>query len=412
MASLQLQQFCCRSLAPRLVWCFHPPVWNGLCLGSAALGLAGLLLQALARHRRGCGQAPGRGSENRLRAARGIVAAITASSCLGTAGILSRSVLWLAAPPGSAGQPPVNRTVTAGFAGPLCTVAVMWVQYFYTAHFWALFCYALEAVQLLRRPAGCRCDSQRPLAQALAVAHYAAAYVPLLLVLLLNPLLLSRALCAAAALLRGQTGRYTASERLQEQQLRRRFTSITVTFTACWLGNVVTDGLLLLEPAWRTETLRLLHVAIRTSWIIVAILNPVSGLLLSLALVGWQRAGPPAGRALRRDGQSSSEDSPEPVLGLVTAPGQLRAPNLLDLLTPRASHAAETLELGAGPSVRVNRLQPVFAFAAAHSRVGLVEIQCPREAGRAWPEAPRAGQCLAVRTPPAIVMGRQERLTG
>ncbi|XP_030432311.1 G-protein coupled receptor 143-like [Gopherus evgoodei] len=103
----------------------------------------------------------------------------------------------------------------------------MWVQYFYTAHFWALFCYALEAGQLLRSPAGCRsltpyyllcwglsstqclwgiqqllspasarCDSQRPLVQALAVAHYTAAYVPLSLVLLLNPLLLSRALCA------------------------------------------------------------------------------------------------------------------------------------------------------------------------------------------------------------------------
>ncbi|XP_044887008.1 G-protein coupled receptor 143-like isoform X1 [Mauremys mutica] len=366
MASLQLQQFCCQSLATRLVWRFHPQVWNGLCLGSAALGLLGLLLQALARHRRGCGKVAGRGSESRLRAARGIVAAITASSCLGTAGILSRSVLWLAGPPGSASEPPVNGT--AGFAGPLCTLAVMWVQYFYTAHFWALFCYALEAVQLLRRPAGCRsltpyyllcwglsstqclwgvqqllspasarCDSQRPLAQALAVAHYTAAYVPLSLVLLLNPLLLNRALCAAAALLRGQTGRYTASERLQEQQLRRRFTSITVTFTACWLGNVVNDGLLLLEPAWCTETLRLLHVAIWTSWIIVAILNPMSGLLLSLALVGWRRAGQPAGRALRRDEQSSSEDSPEPVLGRVAVPGQLRAPNLLDILTSRAS---------------------------------------------------------------------------
>ncbi|CAM5166871.1 unnamed protein product [Natator depressus] len=202
----------------------------------------------------------------------------------------------------------------------------MWVQYFYTAHFWALFCYALEAAQLLRRPAGhrsltpyyllccslpstqclwgvqqllspasARCDSQHPLAQALAVAHYTAAYVPLSLVLPVNPLLLSRALCAAAALLRRQMGRYTASEWLPEQQLSGRSTSIT------------------------------------------AILNPVSGLLLSLALVGSQRAGQPAGRALSRDGQSSSEDSPEPVVGLVAAPGQLRAPNLLHLLVSRAS---------------------------------------------------------------------------
>ncbi|XP_044887009.1 G-protein coupled receptor 143-like isoform X2 [Mauremys mutica] len=330
MASLQLQQFCCQSLATRLVWRFHPQVWNGLCLGSAALGLLGLLLQALARHRRGCGKVAGRGSESRLRAARGIVAAITASSCLGTAGILSRSVLWLAGPPGSASEPPVNGT--AGFAGPLCTLAVMWVQYFYTAHFWALFCYALEAVQLLRRPAGCR--SLTPyylLCWGLSSTQCLWGVQQLL-----SPAS-ARALCAAAALLRGQTGRYTASERLQEQQLRRRFTSITVTFTACWLGNVVNDGLLLLEPAWCTETLRLLHVAIWTSWIIVAILNPMSGLLLSLALVGWRRAGQPAGRALRRDEQSSSEDSPEPVLGRVAVPGQLRAPNLLDILTSRAS---------------------------------------------------------------------------
>ncbi|CAM4720877.1 unnamed protein product, partial [Lepidochelys kempii] len=171
----------------------------------------------------------------------------------------------------------------------------VWVKYFHTAHFWALFCHTLEAAQLLQRPAGHRCDSQHPLAQSLAVAHYTAAYVPLSLVLLVNPLLLSRALCAAAALLRRQMGRYTASERLPEQQLSGRSTSIT------------------------------------------AILNPVSGLLLSLALVGSQRAGQPAGRALSRDGQSSSEDSPEPVVGLVAAPGQLRAPNLLHLLVSRAS---------------------------------------------------------------------------
>ncbi|CAM4723543.1 unnamed protein product, partial [Lepidochelys kempii] len=108
----------------------------------------------------------------------------------------------------------------------------VWVKYFHTAHFWALFCHTLEAAQLLQRPAGHRCDSQHPLAQSLAVAHYTAAYVPLSLVLLVNPLLLSRALCAAAALLRRQMGRYTASERLPEQQLSGRSTSITVTFTA------------------------------------------------------------------------------------------------------------------------------------------------------------------------------------
>ncbi|XP_075771784.1 G-protein coupled receptor 143-like isoform X2 [Pelodiscus sinensis] len=288
MASLQLQQFCCpqAGAATRLLRGFHPRLWNGLCLGSAALGLAGLLLQALARRR---GRGAGRGSERRLHAARGIVAAITASSWLGTAGILTRSVLWLADPPGSAGESPANGT--AGFAGPLCTVAVTWVQYFYTAHFWALFCYALEAVRLLRSPAGCRCEWGRPLGQALAVAHYAAAYVPLSLALCVNPLLLARALRAAPALLRRQTGRYGASERLQEQQLRRRFTSITITFTACWLANVANDGLVLLEPAWRLETLQLLHVATLSSWSIVALLNPVSGPLLSLALAGWQCPG-------------------------------------------------------------------------------------------------------------------------
>ncbi|XP_067404049.1 G-protein coupled receptor 143-like isoform X2 [Emydura macquarii macquarii] len=361
MASPQLLRFCCLpgSPAAELVRHFHPQLWNGLCLGSAGLGLAGLLLQALARGCRGRGRLAGPGSERRFCPARGLGAVLAASCWLGTAGILGRSVLWLTASPGSAGQPPANGT--AAFAGPLCIAAVTWVQYFYTAHFWALFCYALEAVRLLRRPAGCRslapyyllcwgvsstqclwgiqqllspardsCAAWHPL----TVCHYVAAYVPLALVLLVNPLLLSRAL-RAAVLLRRQTGMYTARERLQEWQLRRRFTSITVTFTACWLANVVNDGLLFLvelEPAWHTGTPRLAHVAILTSWIIVAILNPVSGFLLSLAFLGWQSAWQPAGRALCGDGESSSEDSdkgtpPAPVVGLVAGPGQLRAPN-------------------------------------------------------------------------------------
>ncbi|XP_061454455.1 G-protein coupled receptor 143-like isoform X1 [Rhineura floridana] len=365
MASPRLERLCCalNSSAradPLALRDFQLRVWNGLGLGSAALGLLGVaLLRAFCRrfHRRGnnSSSASYRPTHGRVATAGSLWAAAIASNCLGTAGILARSALWLAAP--------------FTMASPLCVVILAWVQFWFISHFWAIFCYSLEAFLLLRNPANHRslalycllcwgvpacqclpdllllmypaeehCGSHQALAEVLEVVRYASTYVPLTLVFLGSPLLFSMALHAVPALLRRSKGVYTASERHQEEELRRRFTGILTAFAACWTANVLNELLLVvaveLKSLWSPETWHLLCVASLSCWTIMAILNPLSGLLLMLALSAWRSSSCTTGRAAWRALTDNLEDSPreqdplpeaapDPADGFLVGPGML-----------------------------------------------------------------------------------------
>ncbi|XP_053129329.1 G-protein coupled receptor 143-like isoform X1 [Hemicordylus capensis] len=346
---------------------FEAGLWHGLCLGSATLSLLGVaLLKALRSHRHRRGSC--RASDGRLGTASALRRAALSSGCLGTAGILLRSLLWLAPP--------------SGLVCPLCILTLIWVQYCFVSHFWALFCYSLEAFLLLRDPTGhrsltlyyllcwgvstiqflpglqllmappdARCSSHQPLAEVLAVAHCAASYVPLTLVLLGSPVLFSRALAAVPALLQRDVGRYTASERRQQQQLRRRFLCIMATFVACWMANVVNEVLLLLEreSLWRLETRHLLHDAALACWAMMAILNPLSGFLLMLVFSvrrrdSFVRRRRPtwgaSGDTLEDSARNCdllSEATRDPAFGFLVSPGMLEVSSLLASLDTSTS---------------------------------------------------------------------------
>lgn len=319
MALLRTQRFCClqRDAATQLVLSFHPEVFHGLCLCSSGLGLAGMLFQALPRHRHGYSQVRC-GSVEKLKPATRIGSMVNICCCLGNAGILLRSVLWY-----TLSYAPLNKTfqnTTLPFPRPLCIAVSAWIQFFFTALFCAIFFYAVEAFLRLRPSGGVRSanlycllswgisslvcfqgilmmslpsDSRCGSLNGLVLFHEVLTYLPLLLALVGNPLLLAKAFYAVTAILRKKTGSYTASERLRKRKVRERFMKITITFTACWLVNVVTELLLLLlelHPEW-SEHVRLLQMAALTTWIIAAVLNPFYGVLHSLAFYGWRGCG-------------------------------------------------------------------------------------------------------------------------
>ncbi|XP_058010649.1 G-protein coupled receptor 143-like [Ahaetulla prasina] len=330
------------------------PPWPGLALGSAALGLlAAALLAALCRRPRhrcsgscrvsaGGGWAPGKALRT----------AALLGSFLGTAGILARSLLWLAAPLGS--------------VPPLCRLIVVWVQFGFSSHFWALFCYSLEAALLLQKPTSHRsltpycllcwglpaiqgllgllllmkpqdmdCSSHHGLAWILETVCYASSFVPLTLVFLGSPVLFYKALQAVPALLRRVRGMQTAGEWRQQQELRSRLMSIMVTFAACWLANVLHELLLLLlelEPLERWGIGQLLHGAALACWAVMIILNPLSGALMILAFSSWKsmwwtRKQAPTWRpSVEIPGGSRAL---EPALGCRIEPGPLEVSSLL-----------------------------------------------------------------------------------
>ncbi|KAI6048741.1 G-protein coupled receptor 143 [Marmota monax] len=313
MASPRLGTFCCptRDAATQLVLSFQPRAFHALCLGSGALRLVLGLLQMLPR-RRPAG--PGAPSTSPPASAR-ILRAAAACDGLGCLGIILRSAVWL-------GFPDFVENISDGngtdiWPAAFCVGSAMWIQLLYSACFWWLFCYAVDAYLVIRRSAGLstivlyhimawglalllcaegavmlyypsvsRCE--RGLDHA--IPHYITTYLPLLLVLVANPVLFQKTVTAVASLLKGRQGIYTENERRMGAVIKIRFFKIMLVLIACWLSNIINESLLFyleMQPDINAGSLKRVRDAAKTTWFIMGILNPAQGFLLSLAFYGW-----------------------------------------------------------------------------------------------------------------------------
>ncbi|EGV95057.1 G-protein coupled receptor 143 [Cricetulus griseus] len=144
----------------------------------------------------------------------------------------------------------------------------------------------VEGAVMLYYPSVSRCE--RGLDHA--IPHYVTTYLPLLLVLVANPILFHKTVTAVASLLKGRKGVYTENERLMGAVIKTRFFKIMLVLIACWLSNIINESLLFyleMKPDMHGGSLKRIQNAARTTWFIMGILNPAQGLLLSLAFYGW-----------------------------------------------------------------------------------------------------------------------------
>ncbi|KAK2083153.1 hypothetical protein P7K49_038389 [Saguinus oedipus] len=100
-----------------------------------------------------------------------------------------------------------------------------------------------------------------------AIPHYVTMYLPLLLVLMANPILFQKTVTAVASLLKGRQGIYTENERRMGAMIKIR-----------WLSNIINESLLFYLE---------MQTDINGGSLKPGILNPVQGFLLSLAFYGW-----------------------------------------------------------------------------------------------------------------------------
>nr|XP_055193481.1 G-protein coupled receptor 143 isoform X4 [Nyctereutes procyonoides]XP_055193482.1 G-protein coupled receptor 143 isoform X4 [Nyctereutes procyonoides] len=230
-------------------------------------------------------------------------------------GILFRSAVWLGFPDLVENISSVNGTDV--WPAVYCVGSAMWIELLYSACFWWLFCYAVDAYLVVRRSAGqstvvlyhimawglatllcvegvimlyypsvSRCE--RDLEHA--IPHYVTTYLPLLLVLVANPVLFQKTVTAVASLLKGRQGIYTENERRMGATIKIRFFKIMLVFIICWLPNIINESLLFyleLQPDVSGSSLKPVRNAAKTTWFIMGILNPAQGFLLSLAFYGW-----------------------------------------------------------------------------------------------------------------------------
>ncbi|XP_054437149.1 G-protein coupled receptor 143 [Pteronotus mesoamericanus] len=321
MASPRLGTYCCptRDAATQLVLSFQPRAFHALCLGSGALRLVLGLLQLLPGRRRagsGATSTPPPASA-RAPASTRILRVAAACDVLGCLGIVARSAVWLGFPDFVANISRENATGTDIWPAAFCVGSAVWIQGLYSACFWWLFCYAVDAYLVIRRSSGLsiivlyhilawglaallcaegllmlyhpslsRCE--RDLEHA--IPHYVTTYLPLLLVLVANPILFRKTVTAVASLLKGRRGIYTEKERRMAAMIKIRFFKIMLVFISCWLSNIINESLLFyleMQPDINGGSLKYVRNAAKTTWFIMSMLNPAQGFLLSLAFYGW-----------------------------------------------------------------------------------------------------------------------------
>ncbi|XP_070145813.1 G-protein coupled receptor 143 isoform X3 [Ovis canadensis] len=288
MASPRLGTFCCptRDAATQLALGFQTRAFHALCLGSGALRLALGLLQLRPARRP---ESPGVAWASPATSAGGpasvrIVRAATTCDVLGCLGIVVRSAVWLGFPSFVDDISAVNRTDV--WPAVFCMGSALWIQLLYSACFWWLFCYAVDAYLVIQRSAGQRCE--RGLEHA--IPHYITTYLPLLLVLVGNPILFRKTVTAVASLLKGRQGIYTENERRMGAMIKTRFFKIMLVFIVCWFSNVINESLLFYletQADINSSSLKQVRNAAKTTWFMMGILNPAQGFLLSLAFYGW-----------------------------------------------------------------------------------------------------------------------------
>ncbi|XP_077199387.1 G-protein coupled receptor 143 [Paroedura picta] len=311
MASPRLETFCCpnRDAATRLVLTFQPEVFCGVCIGSASASLLLSILQLLPKKGQGPRKMPKASSSTT------ILLLISACDMLGCLGIIFRSTVWLGFPGFVANISVVNGTDV--WPAAFCVGSAMWIQLLYSAGFWWLFCYAVDSYLVVRRSAGLSTivlyhmmtwglavllcvegiamlyyPSVSSCENGLehAIPHYVTTYVPLVLVLLANPILFNKTVTAVASLLKGRQGIYTENERRLGTEIKVRFFKIMLVFVICWSSNIINESLLFyleMQPNINGSPLKSVRNAALITWIIMGVLNPMQGFLFTLAFYGW-----------------------------------------------------------------------------------------------------------------------------
>ncbi|XP_061485406.1 G-protein coupled receptor 143 [Rhineura floridana] len=313
MASPRLET-CCpnRDAATQLVLTFQPEVFCAVCLGSASAGLLLSVLQLLPKRGQGTRKIPKASSSSTTTTT---LLLISACDILGSLGIIFRSTVWLGFPGFVANISMVNGTDV--WPAAFCVGSAMWIQLSYSAGFWWLFCYAVDSYLVVRRSAGLSTmvlyhmmtwglailfcvegiamlyyPSVSSCENGLehAIPHYVTTYVPLVIVLMVNPILFNRTVSAVASLLKERQGIYTENERRLGTEIKVRFFKIMLVVTVCWSSNIINEGLLFyleMQPDISGSLLKNVRNTAVITWIIMGVLNPMQGFLFTLAFYGW-----------------------------------------------------------------------------------------------------------------------------
>ncbi|KAK4303339.1 hypothetical protein Pmani_024625 [Petrolisthes manimaculis] len=317
MASPTIESLCCLSsknaFSKDFLSDFQSVPYNVVSILAAVLGISGALYQMVPWFHQSEGNNSIEGSRSRggrsLRTrGRAIIQWLALADLLASLGILIRSASWLA--DDTFGSNPDDSTLGQCF----CIVTSAMIHYFYTATYMWSFVYALD-VRLAMSPTppppstlyhllawvpplalcllgllvlylpdlNCHSESVNPYMRFLP--NYLSSFLPIVFVMLVNPVLYCLAFSRVQTQIVSVRGRYTQSERKIVDGLFKKFFMINLVFYVCWLPNIING--VVLWTAWDN----LPKVFILTVWYMMAVLNPLQAVLNSVVYRRWS-SGP------------------------------------------------------------------------------------------------------------------------
>ncbi|OWF42552.1 G-protein coupled receptor 143-like [Mizuhopecten yessoensis] len=228
-----------------------------------------------------------------------IIRCIVATNLLASLGLLVRSVVWLAK------EYPSLKSVGLDGRHIFCIISTVWIQYFFLCNFFWHLLYAVEALLVSKNKEvhlalkyflgwflpGAFCiggavttyfpglNSCLPRDTMVKDLNYIIFLAPVLIVMLFNPFLFYKSAEAAKKALIWHYGQYTSTERKLVDAIHLKFILIMVTFTACWLPNLINATIMIANPSLSTS-------AVYATLVFMGLLNPLQALFSSLVFWG------------------------------------------------------------------------------------------------------------------------------
>lgn len=308
MADPTIQTFCCHhdnstDMSFRVMQEFNTDAYNAVCLTSSALGIFGAIYQILPREQ---GPVTHRWLSFSATRGRKIIIWLAVADLLASLGIFARSTLWIRY---KNIMPAMNDHSSTLF----CAVSSAWTQYFYTATWIWTLCYAIDmrliladkkerikwyhfvswvipailttiGLTILYLP-DANCHTAPSLSTALMriLPNYIVTYVPILIVMIANPVLYRSSTKDMEFLITSSLGQLTSREREIMDTIKMKFSLINFVFYICWIPNLING--ILLWSLWFQLPIKVIIVV----WYIMALINPLQALLNSLVYRRWTK---------------------------------------------------------------------------------------------------------------------------
>jgi len=272
---------------------FNSKSYNYVCLASSFIGILGAAYQLLPRS-----ETPLAHRWYSMTSSRGrhIIQWLALADLLASLGVFLRSLLKI----NDFLYPMSNAPIT------VCAIFAAWIQYFYCVTWLWTLSYAVDMFLALREKPGhptlyhlvcwllpsvltatglatlylpnADCHNLGPEESAFVriLPNYLLTYLPMVTVMVVNPILYLCSISAVTSLISQGLAQYTRKERAIVDAIRIKFGLILLVFYVCWLPNLVNSALLWTE--WYDLPTKAVNILLYT----MAALNPMQALLNSL----------------------------------------------------------------------------------------------------------------------------------